>query len=513
MTFHPGNPYPPSNSHNNHKNTAIYVRISRDDGFENYETIETQKSLLLEFVKKNSIGKVVDIYEDDNISGSSFERPGLERLKLDIETGLIDIVVIKDLSRLGRNNAKTLMFLDYLEEKGVELITSDGRYQSLKESGIIGIESWINERYIKDISVKIRQTLRHKIEKGEYIGNAPYGYMKNPSSNNTLIIDPEKSQIVKNIFQLYLEGRSYKHIADHLNAAGIPSPGARKKQGSCWSPSTIMRILSNTVYIGDTIQGVSEKISYKSRKTRRLPSSSWVITRNTHEPIISREIFEKVARLRQQRRSGAGNNKGKIHIFKGLLFCGNCGSVLFARQRKNRPMGYCCSNYMKNGPTACSSHYIRESDLLKHILRLILDILSDEEAVSAAYSKLENDPFNPSKKYCEKLTDSQKKLDAFLRQQEILYFDRLEGKISIDLFNKVSRSLEEKISVCKKEIELCSERLAEIAGEGKNVHEQVFMRLRETLEKYLGAVDLKDYSGDEFLREVVVLVVERVEVC
>ena len=349
MTYRPGNPQQPHNSRDNRKNTAIYVRISRDDGFENYETIETQKSLLLEFVKKNSIGKVVDIYEDDNISGSSFERPGLERPKLDIETA--------DRHRsnkgsvpLGQKQCQNSDVPRLPGGKGVELITSDGRYQSLKESGIIGIESWINERYIKDISVKIRQTLRHKIEKGEYIGNAPYGYMKNPSSNNTLIIDPEKSQIVKNIFQLYLEGRSYKHIADHLNAAGIPSPGARKKQGSCWSPSTIMRILSNTVYIGDTIQGVSEKISYKSRKTRRLPSSSWVITRNTHEPIISREIFEKVARLRQQRRSGAGNNKGKIHIFKGLLFCGNCGSVLFARQRKNRPMGYCCSNYMKMAP-------------------------------------------------------------------------------------------------------------------------------------------------------------------
>jgi len=496
------------------KNVAIYVRISRDDGMENYESLETQKSLLLDFVRKNSLGTIAGIYEDDNISGSSFDRPGLESLKRDIDAGLIDLLVIKDLSRLGRNNAKTLTFLDYLEEKGVDLITSDGRYQSLRDNDIVGIESWLNERYIKDLSVKIRQTLRHKIQRGEYIGNAPYGYMKNPAGSNSLIINPDEAPIVKNIFQLYTEGQSLRAIAQHLNSLGIPSPGSRKKPGSRWNPSTIMRILSNRVYLGDTIQGVSEKISYKSRKTRRLPPSQWVLTPNTHEPIVDRDLFEKAARLRQQRRSGAGNHKGRLHLFKGLLFCGDCGSPMYARMRRDRPMAYCCSNYMKNGSSACSSHHVRESDLLKQVLQLVLDMLEDEEAVKGAVEMLEGDAlftYSPVK-YRERLLSLEKKLEGLFKQQEILYFDKLEGRVSYEFFDRIWKHIDDRIKKCKEDIAEIKRNLSEEAIADKKYWRRVIDAFKIDVTNSLCDINSEVMKQFIFIKKLVELLIEKIDI-
>ena len=153
---------------------GIYVRESRDDNEENYETIETQRDLLSDFVTRNNYGEVYRVYIDDNVSGSIFERDGIEQLKSDILAKKVTMLVVKDLSRLGRNNAKTLLFLDYLEEYGVRVITFDGKYDSQKDNDTVGIETWFNERYIRDISKKIRTNLRFKIEKGEYIGHAPF---------------------------------------------------------------------------------------------------------------------------------------------------------------------------------------------------------------------------------------------------------------------------------------------------------------------------------------------------
>lgn len=153
---------------------GIYVRESRDDNEENIETIETQRDLLYDFVLRNNLGEVYTVYIDDNVSGSIFERDGIKQLKADILEKKVNMLVAKDLSRLGRNNAKTLLFLDFLEEYGVRVLTFDGKYDSLKDNDTVGIETWFNERYVRDISKKIRTNLRFKIEKGEYIGHATF---------------------------------------------------------------------------------------------------------------------------------------------------------------------------------------------------------------------------------------------------------------------------------------------------------------------------------------------------
>ena len=272
---------------------GIYVRESRDDNGENYETIETQRDLLIDFVERNSLGSIYAVYVDDNVSGSIFDRQGISRLREDVVSNRINMLLIKDLSRLGRNNAKTLQFLDFLEEYGVRVLSCDGRYDSLRDSEMAGIESWLNERYVRDISRKIRTSLRFKIQRGEYIGNAPFGYRKADGAKNKLIIDDYEADTVRMIYSFYRSGLGYSAIAKKLNERRLPSPGGGK-----WNRIAVRRILCSRVYTGDTVQGVSEKISFKSKKTRRLPREQWVITRGTHEAIISEEEFSEVQKIR-----------------------------------------------------------------------------------------------------------------------------------------------------------------------------------------------------------------------
>jgi len=470
-----------------HKNSllpnkiGIYVRQSRDENEENYETIETQRDLLIEHVTRQKLGVIYKVYMDDNVSGSEFERRGLEELREDIIAGNINMLVIKDLSRLGRNNAKTLLFLDFIEEHGVRLITYDGRYDSLKDNDIVGIETWFNERYIRDISRKIRANLRFKIEKGEYIGHAPYGYIKSPHEKNRLCIDEETASVVREIFRLYKEGYGYSYISRLLNSKGYPAPSARNRveaggKSKGWSPVAVQRILKNRVYVGDTVQGVSERVSFKSKKTRRLPESRWVITRNTHEAIISREEYELIQNLIKSKSLQSGTHKGMLHTLKGLLFCGRCGSKMYARVRKNRPMGYICSNYCKNGRAHCTSHYIAESELLDIILDELGAFFNDPvlvENVEKLYEKsLMNNTAGTAN--IEKL---KQQLQTKQRQQDTLYLDRLEGKISEQLFIRMNQHIEEKIMQLKNEIQK-----REKESLKKNDFRKVYSEFRKSIE-------------------------------
>jgi len=477
---------------------GIYTRESRDDNDENYETIETQRDLLIEFVKRNKLGDVFRVYIDNNVSGSAFEREGLEQLKNDIINRRIDLLVVKDLSRLGRNNAKTLLFLDFIEEHGVRLLTYDGKYDSLKDNDTVGIETWINERYLKDTSRKIRASLRFKIERGEYIGNAPYGYVKSTREKNRLEIDEEKAHVVREIFNLYKCGYGYAYIARILNERGYPPPSNRtnlkNESSSGWNPVAIQRILSNRVYIGDTVQGISEKISYKSKKTRHLPKSEWVITEGTHEAIIDKEDFEQVQKIRIRRRSNPFSHKGDLHLFSGILYCGECGSPMFARKRKNRPLGYICGNYGRNGKAACTSHHIRESVLKEIIIKEILKLYNYSGAVEETQSMLEEKLLylNTGLSRYETL---RQQLAAREKHQELLYMDRLEGRISEELFERMNRSLQNRIEQLKSEIE----RIEQSTVDGMDAAKLIEISKKAVSEGFL-------------TREMVRLIVNRIDI-
>lgn len=433
---------------------GIYVRQSRDDNEENLETIETQKKLLIDFVKKSKLGTVYKTYVDDNVSGSGFERNALEELKKDVLSCSINLVVLKDLSRLGRNNAKTLLFLDFLEEYGVRVMTADGRYDSLKDNETVGIDTWYNERYVRDISKKIRANLRFKIEQGEYIGNAPYGYVKSVNEKNRLVVDTRTAPVVREIFSLYKQGYGYALIAKMLNEKGYPSPSSKNSDIPItpWNQVAVQRILCNRVYIGDTVQGVSEKISFKNKKTRRLPFDKWIITTNTHEPIIKNEDFEEVQKIRAKKRSNQGYNRNISHLLSNMLYCGKCGKAMYVRVRKDRPVGYICSSYTKYGSDSCSSHYVTEQAILEVISDELLEMLSNRELIDSFNMKYANEEDDRQKRY-EMAQKLEQQIAAKQKQQDILYLDRLEAKISEQLFLRMNKSIEDRITSFKRDKE------------------------------------------------------------
>ncbi len=433
---------------------GVYVRQSRDDNEENLETIETQRKLLIDFVKRSNLGTIYKTYVDDNVSGSGFERNALEELKKDVLSCNINLVVLKDLSRLGRNNAKTLLFLDFLEEYGVRVMTADGRYDSLKDNETVGIDTWYNERYVRDISKKIRANLRFKIEQGEYIGNAPYGYVKSVNEKNRLVVDTRTAPVVREIFSLYKQGYGYALIAKMLNEKGYPSPSSKNSDIPItpWNQVAVQRILCNRVYIGDTVQGVSEKISFKNKKTRRLPFDKWIITTNTHEPIIKNEDFEEVQKIRAKKRSNQGYNRNISHLLSNMLYCGKCGKAMYVRVRKDRPVGYICSSYTKYGSDSCSSHYVTEQAILEVISDELLEMLSNRELIDSFNLRYANEEDERQKRY-EMAQKLEQQIATKQKQQDILYLDRLEAKISEQLFLRMNQSIEDRITSLKRDKE------------------------------------------------------------
>ncbi len=445
---------------------GIYVRISRDENGENYETVENQRELLLEYVRSRQLGEVFSVYTDDNVSGSAFERKGLSRLKEDVFAGRINMLLLKDLSRLGRNNAKTLQWIDFIEEYGIRILTSDGRYDSLLDNDTLGIETWANERYIRDISRKIRSCLHFKIRRGEYLGRAPFGFKKSENEKNKLVIDDTEAETVKLIYRLYRSGIGYTAVARHLNSRGCPSP-----EGMGWNRISVRRVLCSDVYIGNTVQGVSEKVSFKSRKTRRLPETEWVKTEGTHQGIVSREEFTEVQTLRQQKNADRGLHRGGVHILKGIIRCGGCGSGMYARSRSGG-IAYVCGNYARNGSAACSSHFVYEADIIRYISNELLNLFSNEKDINELAEKL-GDWLELTGGHKDGQDELKRKLEACRKKQELLYRDRLEGVVTAELFGRMNSKIEERLDLLAEKLEQVlhapqqGERCLELIGEAE----------------------------------------------
>lgn len=448
---------------------ALYVRLSRDENGDKADSIETQQKILESFSNKYFPGKSVRIYIDDNVSGVTFDRPALNNFTSDVRHGLVDTLILKDLSRLGRSNAKTLLFLEEAELSGVRVITTDGRYDSEKNFELAGIDSWFNERYVMDISRKIRSNIKQKIESGQYIGTAPYGYRKKTGISNVLEPDPITAPVVKDIFNLYVNGFGYKKIADILDKKGILPPSPSRSKSLRWNPVTIKRILANRVYLGTTIQGISRKVSFKSKKTCRLPSDMWTVTAGTHEPLVTADLWEKAASTSASRRaadlsrtntaclnslkSAVANSDGSsasgapsINFFKGIIRCGLCGGSMVRRISKGRPAAYICAQYAKHGAEYCCRNGIR----LETLLRVVAPDIS---RIAGAQYELSVDS---NKNICQTDVKNEKRTlpiknveygeDVLRKKQESVYNDYLDGKISENLFLRMNKIIEDKIA-------------------------------------------------------------------
>ncbi|MCT4592922.1 MAG: recombinase family protein [Anaeromicrobium sp.] len=377
-------------------NVYGYVRISRDDKGENYETIITQKRLIKDYIKDRFNCDMKKIYEDDNVSGYKFDRSGFEKLEENIKKGEVQVLAVKDLSRIGRNNALTLLFLEFLKENNVRFISISDNYDSFKdEDDVIGIKTWYNERYVKDISKKITGNLKVKQRNGGVIIRPYFGYKINPNDKTRLIIDENVSGVIKRIFKLYVEGNGYRKISDILNSEGILTPSQYKKiqdgnkrpVAKYWTPVHVSRIINDDVYVGTLRCGKTKKKKIKGQSIR-VPKEEHIVYEDHHEGIISKEDFklaQAIAKRRDQRKIRAGSHG--INLYSGFLFCGDCGKYMVMRRRKHRSDSYICGTYHGMGSKYCTSHHIKEEDINNILLNNLQEHM---ECIEVNFEKIQD---------------------------------------------------------------------------------------------------------------------------
>lgn len=389
----------------------MYLRLSRDDGdFGNGKTesdsIRSQRELILSFIHSHADMKLCDIYIDDGYSGANFDRPQFQRMMQDVRAGKIDCIIVKDLSRFGRDYIEAGRLIQKtLPAFRVRFIALTDQFDSQtagfhESSMLLPVKNFVNDFYCSDISQKVRSHQRIKREKGDYIGSfAAYGYRKDPQNKNRLIKDDYAAGVVEMIFSWRIAGMSMQGIAKKLDEKGILPPMAYRRMhgenfqtgfssgaGFQWSAMAVKRILTNELYTGVMVQGKREVRSYKVKKLFPKPQEEWIRVPGTHEAIIRPKLFEMAQRMEQvECRPISGEERA--HLFTGLLFCGDCKKPMTRRIKRRRngiQVVYLCST--KNQGTGCSRHTIEEETLRK----IVLACLQREIALFTEYAGLLN---------------------------------------------------------------------------------------------------------------------------
>ena len=382
-------------------NVVGYARISRDEDNQNYSSILTQCDIIHDYASLHG-WLISKIYIDDNVSGYTFDRTEFSKMLQGLEDGSIDIIIAKDLSRIGRHNAKTLLLLDKIREQGKRMILieegSSGYDTAKDDDDIIGIKTWYNERYVKDISRKIRSNIRSKQKNGKILFHSYYGYKKDLKDKTKLIIDPIIAPIIELIFDSYLNGKGYRSIAKILNTKSYPTPSMvvskqyEDKWGkpynntvnSQWDTYMVARIISDDVYTGVLRCNKRQRTTIKG-KAKKVSESEQFIFEDHHEAIISKVDFQMAQNMRARRNNSSSKGQKKYHyIFSGYVMCGDCGKGCLGRivkknHKNGEQRGYECGAFNRNGNKACSSHAITESALQRYFKEYLIFLKDERE--------------------------------------------------------------------------------------------------------------------------------------
>ena len=476
-----------NNRQSQEKITAIYCRLSRDDDLAgDSNSIIHQKDMLTRYARERDFPNV-SVYSDDGWSGTNFERPDWKRLISDIEAGKVGIVLVKDLSRVGRDYLRVGFYTEVtFPQNGVRFIAVNNGVDSANQSenDFTPFLNIMNEWYARDISKKRRISNKIKGNAGEPMGQPPYGYIKDPNDPKHWIVDDEAAQVVRRVYSMTLEGFGTEQIATQLEkdgvltprvywlTKGIKRPGKGKQQPPTkWNSSTITKILSLQEYCGDILNFKTYSKSYKNKKRIDNDRENWVVFQNVHEAIIERAVYEQVQQKRGKIRKRRTNN-GEHNMFSGLLVCADCGSNLHFHFNQGNPeiKYFNCSNYKGNRGTCTSTHYVRvdflEEVVLGEIRRLtkFASLYEDEfvKAVIGHSQQAEQTDRKLKEKELRTLLARDEELDGLF---ERIYEDNVSGKLSDDRFAKMSRryedeqkELSEKIKKLRSEIEKQSSR-------------------------------------------------------
>lgn len=495
---------------------GIYIRLSKEDEekekYSESESIQNQRVLLMQYIKENKLNFVSE-YVDDGVSGTSFDRPGFNKMIEDIENGKINMVITKDLSRLGRDYVQTGLYTEtYFPEHNVRYIAILDNIDTGLDSAnndIAPFKSILNEMYAKDTSKKINSVLQSKRQQGEYLGTAPYGYKKDPDNKYHLIIDEEAAEVVRTIFRKFLEGMGTMQIADYLSEQKIPIPSDYNKRNrgnksityGLWAQSTVRFILSNEIYTGTVVQGKRKKVSFKSKKFVDVPEENWIRKEDMHETIISKDEFKRVSRLLEETKGSRVVQND--YLFKGLLKCFDCKGYIGIRSPdKNGNIYGRCQRYGRYGKfDICSPHNFNYQvfeenmlQVLKEVCRQYSDKKRLEEIAKNSKSKQdkEMDLKNKLKTYNTEIEKQNRKL-------ELLYEDRLSEIITVESYIENANKI-------KSEIIDLQNRIKEINNElnGEESKNNKNERLDKLVDEFLNM----ESPTKEIIREFI----ERIEI-
>ena len=493
-------------------NVGLYIRLSRedDDKIEMSESITNQKSLLTQYVKENSL-RLVDIYIDDGYSGTNFDRPEFKRMINDILKGKINMVITKDMSRLGRDYIGTGELIEkFFPSHGVRYIAVTDNidtYLDNSNNDVAPFKAIMNDMYAKDISKKIKSSLRAKQKEGKWVGGrTPFGYMPDPNNKNKLIIFEEQAAVVRRIFDMCLEGLTCYKIALKLTNEKVKTPAeyysfewknSYHLNYGVWNYKTIKDILTNRMYIGDLVQNKRNKVNYKVKKIIKNNPENYIIVENTHKPIIEKEIFYEVQK-RIPKNVGRKDKK-EVHLLDGLLYCGDCGhriSITSRRKKDNRCYTICnyYRSYMKNH--VCTTHSNNYDELEKIIINSLTNLyLNNIDKNIIKYNILNNFNKNDKIKTNQELKILNNDIKQLNNNLDTIYIDKLNKKITEEQYKRVKDILENELNIKIKKYNDLNNNV------NTNINEEI-------INKYVN----KFLSIKEPSRELIINLIDRIEI-
>lgn len=506
-----------------HYIAGLYYRLSQEDERQGESvSIDNQRAILRKYAEEHGF-EIHGEYIDDGVSGTTFDRPEVQRLLDDAKTGVINTIIVKDLSRFGRNYIEVGQYVDYVFPAfGIRFIAIqdnvDTENRDSNAMEMMPIMNIFNEWHAANTSKKIRAVLKSNAKDGKYHARkAPYGYVKSDTEKKTPIIDEEAAAVVKRIFEMRASGLSPHKIADILNAEGILNPSryclerygvvGRRENVGLWSFCGVNSILQNPTYLGHMVQQRDGTVSYKNHKRYIKDESEWVIVRNTHEPIISQELWDKVREVEKSVAQGRKTKRGYTHPLSGFLFCADCGGKMklnYINRNGKLDFNFNCGNHARLGKSYCFSHFIQAKDIeaivLDDIRTMAQRIVLDEKAIREDFIRHNAELADRAIKTAKKeLQAKRKRAGELSRLMQLAYEDRLKGKMPEDICIGFIQKYSDEQKKVEAEIAELEEKLTETTNTIQSADE--FIR---NIKKYLEAPELTREMCYELIDRIIV---------
>ena len=501
---------------------AIYCRLSQDDGsLGESGSIQTQKAILTQYCQEHHM-EIVDCYCDDGWSGTNFDRPAFQRMIGDIEAGRVNTVIVKDLSRFGREYAQMGLYIEhYFEEKGVRFLSLAENIDSSQglNNLVLPFTNVINSLYARQASEKTKAAHRARAKNGMFLGSrAPYGYQKDPNDRHHLIVDPEAAEVVKEIFRMFADGIGYVRMTKILRERNILNPQAYFNQNNPdyykhsdywrkpfdWHATSVRAILNNPVYLGKLTFGKTKTKGFFDKRRVPTEESDWIVVEHTHEPLVSQELWDTVHQMMKARRRE--NGSGHVQPFAGLVKCAGCGSSLNASydKKKGKYTGFSCWVYKNYGKQRCTSHAIGWQTLNRLVLEDIRRNAQVAKLAAARYvgvllrAKLEKEKGETVRAERE-LKKAEKRIGELDKILAKLYEDQALGKISEARYQAMAPGYEAEQASLQERVNRLREQLAHTQEVQDNVEQFVPL-----IQKYTDIQELTPHILNELIEKIVV---------